>query len=875
MENTEKTKITYTTVWEPQKGPQTWLLTCPVFEVLFGGARGGGKSDAILGEWASHASEYNENAIGLCVRRERTQLTELIERSKIIYTPLGANFHEQDKMWRFPNGARLKFAYLENDSDALSYQGHSYCVEQSTKIKMADGTLKEIRHIKVGEYVKTLMGAKRVLHTVKPYTAPCVSAIIKDQNKVQIGRHIHPVWHPVLTNVGVICKHKTPKLYDYAISEREKFLKKAGKVFHRETDLGNKAWYAFSKDGNSSYKEYRHLFEEKRRLGLMSVPVVLHSQFDRLAVEKLKPVYGKKSTLFHSLCRLFQPVLEISQRLKYSLKGLLQKFELFLLTQGYSYLCLSNDFSYAQNGRKISANSQYCYHFGHSLYDLFFPNDLKSDLNKLHILNDAENKRHEKLLDELDTILEYSPLSQQLWVHPYTGQVHDLLESVVIGTMEVQDIVDAYVCDLSIADANHYISEYGIIEANTRVYVEEMGTFANPDPIFKLMATLRSGGSVPCRFVATANPGGPGHLWIKKRYIDPNPSGMQVLPTMFKNPFTGEDIKKERIFIPSKVTDNKYTNNAEYIGSLYLSGNEELVKAWLLGDWNVTLGAFFSEWTTSKHVIKTFTVPKHWTRFISADWGSATPFSIGWWTIAPDEFDSHLDIPYYNLAYERIIIPRGALIRYREWYGNEANLQMEKGIDITQTASENLYNKGIKYTAEQVANGINIREAGEPKNINGLPKIAYRVIDPRAFAHDSGPSIVERMGVRPYRLVWQRADNKRTGKTGNLGGWDQVRARLKGDGNVPMMYFMDCCKDSIRTLPAVQHDPDNLEDVEQGEDHAPDEIRYACMSRPFVNAPEVDDFRAMIKKKDNGIVLHDILEDFEPNRKYINQERIS
>ena len=74
-----------------------------------------------------------------------------------------------------------------------------------------------------------------------------------------------------------------------------------------------------------------------------------------------------------------------------------------------------------------------------------------------------------------------------------------------------------------------------------------MGTFPNPGPIFMLMATLRSGAGVPCRFIATANPGGPGHLWIKQRYIDQAPLGMKVLPTLFENPFTKEKIYKERL----------------------------------------------------------------------------------------------------------------------------------------------------------------------------------------------------------------------------------------------------------------------------------------------------------------------------------------
>ena len=50
-----------------------------------------------------------------------------------------------------------------------------------------------------------------------------------------------------------------------------------------------------------------------------------------------------------------------------------------------------------------------------------------------------------------------------------------------------------------------------------------------------------------------------------------------------------------------------------------------------------------------------------------------------------------------------------------------------------------------------------------------------------------------------------------------------------------MIYFFSTCRDSIRTLPALQHDQAKPEDVDtESEDHAPDEIRYACMSRPYV-----------------------------------------
>ena len=63
-------------IWRPNPGPQTALVTCPVFEVFFGGARGGGKTAGMLGEWLNHAQSYGKDASALMVRRERTQLID-------------------------------------------------------------------------------------------------------------------------------------------------------------------------------------------------------------------------------------------------------------------------------------------------------------------------------------------------------------------------------------------------------------------------------------------------------------------------------------------------------------------------------------------------------------------------------------------------------------------------------------------------------------------------------------------------------------------------------------------------------------------------------------------------------------------------------
>ena len=113
-------------VWSPNAGPQTALVTCPVRTVFYGGARGGGKSDGLLGDWIGHAGRYGANARGLLIRRTLPELSDLIERSVEILTPLGWEHNVTAHTWRGPDGALLRMRYLDNDKDAQQYQGHSY-----------------------------------------------------------------------------------------------------------------------------------------------------------------------------------------------------------------------------------------------------------------------------------------------------------------------------------------------------------------------------------------------------------------------------------------------------------------------------------------------------------------------------------------------------------------------------------------------------------------------------------------------------------------------------------------------------------------------------------------------------------------------------
>lgn len=325
--------------------------------------------------------------------------------------------------------------------------------------------------------------------------------------------------------------------------------------------------------------------------------------------------------------------------------------------------------------------------------------------------------------------------------------------------------------------------------------VEEAGNYPDPRPIDMMFGALRSKGGVPIQLLLTANPGGPGQQWIKARFIDPAPRGM--VPIARHAP-DGRVLKHRAIYIPSRVQDNRIllAGDPDYMDRLSLSGSPELVRAWLDGDWDVVAGAFFPEWSAVHHVIKPMALPARWARFRALDWGSARPFSVGWYAVSDGEMAQ---------------FPRGALVRYREYYGSDGSP-----------------NVGVRLPAETVAQKIAKLEAGD------LPpgQMMLGVADPAIFASDGGPSIAERM--QRAGVQFRPADNKRVPGAGAMGGWDQLRARLIGVDAKPMLYVFSTCTHLIRTLPALQHDENRPEDVDtDGEDHAADELRYACMSRPW------------------------------------------
>src|SRR6478736_1314281 len=100
-------------VWRAQPGPQTALITCPIEEIFFGGARGGGKTYGIIGDWLQHNRLYGSKTGGLIVRRTRKQLQDFLEKASAIIEPIGGRWKDKDSLFRMPNKAPLHCAYLE------------------------------------------------------------------------------------------------------------------------------------------------------------------------------------------------------------------------------------------------------------------------------------------------------------------------------------------------------------------------------------------------------------------------------------------------------------------------------------------------------------------------------------------------------------------------------------------------------------------------------------------------------------------------------------------------------------------------------------------------------------------------------------------
>lgn len=330
-------------------------------------------------------------------------------------------------------------------------------------------------------------------------------------------------------------------------------------------------------------------------------------------------------------------------------------------------------------------------------------------------------------------------------------------------------------------DAEHYQGH-----SYTWMAFDELTNWARPDPVDLLRGALRSAAGVPCRFLASGNPGGAGHTWVKERYITP---ARPLTPFYFKDRAGN---KHERIYIPSRLADNPMLlrNDPGYVGRLNLAGQPWLVEAWLNGNWDIAAGSYLEGvWNPDRHVITPRDIPMHWRRWRAMDWGFARPYSIGWYAMDTD----------------------GVIYRYRELYGwgGKANV-------------------GTRQTAVEVAKSIKKLEKNEAKS----------AIDFKRSPADS--SIWDKDGTEQsiadhFRKAGVRWAPAQKGPGSRVNGAHEVVQRLKTDS----FKVFDTCRHFIRTVPVLPIDVGNPDDVDtDAEDHVWDELRYSLISRQRKPSPK-------------------------------------
>lgn len=229
-------------------------------------------------------------------------------------------------------------------------------------------------------------------------------------------------------------------------------------------------------------------------------------------------------------------------------------------------------------------------------------------------------KSHGQLIDALVYAMKY-PRSKQLVLRRtfaeleksliraalslYPREIFTLNASSHTGKFKNGSVIDFGYCAGEFDVYQYQSAEYDVIR------FDELTHFTESQYIY-LLSRIRGADGYPKQVKSTTNPGGIGHVWVKRRFVDPSVSSSK---------FVGDD-GLERIFIPSLLDDNRFLSEGDpdYRKRL-LAMPEREKKALLYGDWNIFEGQYFTEFDSKLHVITPFEIPPHWRKYRTVDYG--------------------------------------------------------------------------------------------------------------------------------------------------------------------------------------------------------------------------------------------------------------
>lgn len=353
-------------------------------------------------------------------------------------------------------------------------------------------------------------------------------------------------------------------------------------------------------------------------------------------------------------------------------------------------------------------------------------------------------------------------------------------------------------------DDNAYTKYQG--QEYQRIVIEELTQIPNERSYLSLIASCRSTvDGIDPRVFCTTNPGGVGHTWVKKRFIDICP------PEQIYN-FTlklqnGNEVTRSRIFIPAKMDDNPVLMEKDpgYVATIEMMRDvdEEKWKAWRLGDWDTFAGQYFREFRRDKHVVRRFTPSSNLIKIGGLDWGRTDPFAFVASIVYPVHYTGVDKSDPLNIGTEIRDFHFYRSITYQEVYGTEKkpsdwSIEIKKHVNLAEfrwvQADNQIYNPGLD------DNSMSIFEQ-------------FCQEDPR------------------WRSLLKPASKER------IGGWENLHNWLSfAPDGIPYWLITENCINLIRTLPELIHDELNVEDVDStGEDHAPDAVRYQFKALKWID----------------------------------------
>ncbi len=338
---------------------------------------------------------------------------------------------------------------------------------------------------------------------------------------------------------------------------------------------------------------------------------------------------------------------------------------------------------------------------------------------------------------------------------------------------------------------------------------------------------------LPAIIRAAGMPGGVGHSWVRKRFVDPLPSGKVIRGR-------GGNL---RIYIHATLADNPHIDKA-YRQSLEALPEAEK-RAKLYGDWNAYAGQVFDEFRdrhypdepdNACHVIDEFEIPSYWPRIVIGDWGFAAMTWIGFAAISPQR---------RVYIYREMFWVKTKIEEWAPYVKEHIDVENPRVIKFCRSAGKEL---GMEHTIQEqiaaalgrpielTANAAGSRVAGKQlihEYLRWKPKAQFTKQKIQNYSEERAMWLLRNGGMKAYKSY--------------LDSFNEEEAET----NLPKLQIFKSCRVLIEAIKACSYDKKNVEDIAEFEGDDPiDGLRYIVDAAEAYMESAVSEFE-IVKKRES------------------------